>query len=152
MRVNRLSFLFFFTFHFHLPGGFYYICNHLIIQTLPNTKYIKLAQDYFLFLTKKKLKFDKCYLLGSCASSTETKDSDIDILLISNFFLFPDEKQLHYLYDITIDYNNKIHLHYMSLHFFNHVNPDPNNNKFSLCNDSQINFFIPIHPTRTVSP
>ncbi len=117
---------------------------------MPKQKYIKIAQNYFLFLTKKKLKFDRCYLLGSCALGTETKDSDIDILLVSNFFLFPNHKQLHYLYDITVDYNNKIHLHYISLHFFNYINPYPNNNKFSLCNDSQTNFFIPIHSPPTV--
>lgn len=121
------------------------------MHTLLNSKYIKFAQSYFLFLTNKGLKFDKCYLLGSCASGTETKESDIDILLVSNFFLFPDHKQLHYLYDITVDYNNKIHLHYMSLHFFNHVNPDPNCSTFSICNNEILSFCIPIHCNRTDS-
>jgi len=147
MPMDPLSFLFFLTFHFHLSGPFFYIYSHLTIYTLTNPKYIKFAKNYFLFLTKKRLKFDRCYLLGSCAMGTEKKESDIDILLISNFFLFPDEVQYHYLYDITVNYNNKIHLHYMSLHFFNQINPNNNSNHFSLCNDSKINYFIPIYIT-----
>ena len=114
---------------------------------MPKLKYTKLAHNYFIFLTKKGFKFDKCYLFGSCALGTEKKDSDIDILLVSNFFLFPDEKQLHYLYNITVDYNNKIHLHYMSLLFFNQINPNPSNNKFILNTKSIINHFIPIYTT-----
>ena len=111
---------------------------------MPYSDYIKLATDYILFLRKKGLKFNRHYLFGSYANGTETKDSDIDILLISNFFLFPDEKQFHYLYDITKEYNNKIHLHFMSSFHFNITNPNPHNNYFSTCFDSIIDYHYPI--------
>lgn len=87
---------------------------------------------------------NKCYLCGSCALGTETKESDIDIFLVSNFFLSPNEKQFHYLYDITKYYNNLIDLHFMSLDLFNHINPNHNNYYFSIQNNSQISFLIPI--------
>lgn len=90
------------------------------------------------------MKFDRCYLTGSCALGTETEKSDIDILLISNSFLFPNEKQHYYLYDITKNYNNSIHLHFMSVNLFNKVNPNNKSNNFSLCNDSITNYFYPI--------
>lgn len=113
---------------------------------MTNHKYIKFAKDYFLFLTNKGLRFDKCYLCGSCALGTKTKYRDIDILLVSNFFLHPSEKQFHYLYDITKHYSNLIDLHFMSLNLFNHINPNHNNNYFSLhFNDPIISFLIPIY-------
>lgn len=114
---------------------------------MPKNGYVKLAQNYFTLLTNKGFKFNKCYLFGSCALGTEKKDSDIDILLVSNFFLFPDEEQLHYLYNTTVDYNNKIHLHYMSLLFFNQINPNFDNNKFILNTKSITNSFVSIYTT-----
>lgn len=92
---------------------------------MPNQKYIKIAQNYYLFLRSKGMVFDKCYLFGSCVRGTNTKDSDIDILLVSNCFLYIIEEHIHFLYNITKEYNKLIDIFYISLWKFNILNPNP---------------------------
>lgn len=112
---------------------------------MPNLKYIKIAQDYIRYLTSMKLVFDRCYLFGSCVRGTNTKDSDIDILLVSNCFLFPNKKHIHYLHYITEEYNNSIHLHTISIYKFNIINPNQNNNYFDLGQRSIYEIFYPVY-------
>ena len=114
---------------------------------MPNQKYIKIAQNYYLFLRSKGMVFDKCYLFGSCIRGSNTKDSDIDILLISNCFLYIIEEHIHLLYNITKEYNKLIDIFYISLYKFNKINPNPNNNYFCL-HDNKINdIHYPIFPS-----
>lgn len=92
---------------------------------MPKQKYIRIAQNYYLFLKAKGMVFDRCHLYGSCVRGTNTKNSDIDILLISNCFLYIIEEHIHLLYNITKEYNKLIDIHYMSLHEYNILNPNP---------------------------
>lgn len=111
---------------------------------MPNQKYIKIVIDYIRFLKTKGLVFDKYYLFGSCIRGSNTKDSDIDVLLISNCFLFPNNEHIDYLRNITEKYNNTISLFLLSTHDFNITNPIPNKNYFSICNDHIYDIHYPI--------
>ena len=111
---------------------------------MPKQKYIKIVIDYINFLKSKGLVFDKYYLFGSCVRGSNTKDSDIDILLISNCFLFPNDKEIDYLHNITKKYNNTIGLFLLSTYKFNFINPEPCKNYFSICSDHIHDIHYPI--------
>lgn len=111
---------------------------------MPSIKYIKLAQDYYIHLKKKGIVIEICYLFGSCLRGSNTTKSDIDILLVSDCFLFPIDEHIDLLYDITRKYNNLIHLYLLSLHKFKDINPNLNSNYFSICDDHIFDIHYPI--------
>lgn len=112
---------------------------------MPEYKYIKLAQDYYKFLRSKGICIDLCYLFGSYVTGHYTKKSDIDILLVSNCFLFISKKHLNYLYNITEDYNKKLDIFLFSLYWFKERNPTLNNNYLDICNNGIYCIYYPIH-------
>ncbi len=111
---------------------------------MPKLKYIKIVQDYIRFLKSKGIVFDKYYLFGSCVRGTNTKNSDIDILLISNCFLFPNNEHVELLHNITRKYNNTIELFLLSSYKFDIINPEPNGNYFSVCSEHQCDIHYPV--------
>lgn len=111
---------------------------------MPKQKYINIVIDYIHFLKSKGMVFDKFYLFGSCVRGSNTKDSDIDILLISNCFLYPNDKHIEMLYDITRKYDKTIGLFLLSTYRFDIINPNPNKNYFSICSDHIFDIHYPI--------
>jgi len=53
---------------------------------------INIAKQYLALLRNEGFEIDKIYLYGSYSLGTESKDSDIDILVVSNFDTTDDYK------------------------------------------------------------
>lgn len=53
---------------------------------------INIARQYLALLRNEGFEIDKIYLYGSYSQGTESKDSDIDILVVSNFDTTDDYK------------------------------------------------------------
>jgi predicted nucleotidyltransferase len=51
---------------------------------MANQQIINIARKYLIILRKEGINVDKLYLYGSYSKGMETKDSDIDIMVISN--------------------------------------------------------------------
>ena len=95
---------------------------------MPSKKIITLITNYLTYLINNNIKIDKCFLIGSYADGTQKPNSDIDILLISSAFLFPNDKDILYLLQITHNHNKNIHLHLLDMQRFNNSNPTHKNN------------------------
>lgn len=111
---------------------------------MPDQKYIKIAQNYYLFLKKNRMVFNRCHLYGSCVRGTNKTNSDIDILLVSNCFLYIIEEHIHLLYNITKEYNKLIDIHYISLYEYNILNPNPYTYYVRLYNSQIYDIHYPI--------
>lgn len=75
---------------------------------MANAEIINIIKKYLQELSEKGIHITKCFLYGSQAKKTATKDSDIDLLLISPLFDENIERYLPILWLSDIRTDNRI--------------------------------------------
>lgn len=69
---------------------------------------IKLVQKYLQVLKEEGIEIDRAFLYGSYAKQTQTENSDIDLLLVSNLFDTSNDYLVGKIWALTKNVSTKI--------------------------------------------
>lgn len=73
---------------------------------------VKPAVEKYLKKVKKDLKVEKVILFGSFAEGKATKDSDVDLIVISpSFAKMDDDERLRFLYRKSVGFPYNLHVY-----------------------------------------
>lgn len=80
---------------------------------------IKKIQTYIDMLSGEGIEINKAFLFGSWARDDQTKESDIDIMLVSKRFDQPDDQLIGLVWRLTRKVDSRIEPYTVGLNQFN---------------------------------
>ena len=88
-------------------------------------KNIEKLRIYVDILVKEGIEIDKAFLFGSYARDDKTKESDIDIMLVSKIFDQPDDQLIGLVWRLTRKVDSRLEPYTVGLNQFNTDNISP---------------------------
>jgi len=79
---------------------------------------IKKIHTYIDTLSREGIEIDKVFLFGSWARDDQTKESDIDIMLVSKIFDQPDDQLIGLIWRLTRKVDSRIEPYTVGLNQF----------------------------------
>jgi predicted nucleotidyltransferase len=86
---------------------------------------IEMLKRYVMLLNTEGLSVSKAFLYGSYATGTSTKESDIDVLIVSEKYDENDDKAVGKTWRLTRKINTKIEPFLIGIERFNSDNDSP---------------------------
>ena len=96
-----------------------------MIDKQKHREIIEKLRIYVDILVKEGIEIDKAFLFGSYARDDKTKESDIDIMLVSKIFDQPDDQLIGLVWRLTRKVDSRLEPYTVGLNQFNTDNISP---------------------------